>query len=83
WAAYAADRQAEDPASMLSLYRAAIRSRTEFGEGPLTWLPAPDRAARAAFGHTPLDPARRAAAARAGRAPAAAHAEAVARVWAG
>ncbi|MEV0265809.1 patatin-like phospholipase family protein [Streptomyces sp. NPDC050617] len=43
----------------------------------------PDRAARAAFGHNPLDPARRAAAARAGRAQAAAHAEAVARVWAG
>ncbi len=27
---------------MLSLYRAAIRSRPEFGDGPLTWLPAPD-----------------------------------------
>ncbi|MEV0280090.1 patatin-like phospholipase family protein [Streptomyces sp. NPDC050610] len=43
----------------------------------------PDRASRAAFGRNPLDPARRAAAARAGRAQAAAHAEEVAGVWAG
>ncbi len=43
----------------------------------------PDRASRAAFGRNPLDPARRAAAARAGRAQAAAHAEVVAGVWAG
>jgi alpha-glucosidase len=42
WPAYAADRQAEDPASMLSLYREAIRLRPAFGGGPLTWLPAPD-----------------------------------------
>ncbi len=42
WAAYAADRQAEDPASILRLYREAIRLRPEFGDGPLTWLPAPD-----------------------------------------
>ncbi|WP_442538523.1 DUF3459 domain-containing protein, partial [Streptomyces pseudogriseolus] len=38
----AADRQAEDPGSVLSLYRAAVRLRPEFGDGPLTWLPAPD-----------------------------------------
>ncbi|MEU7043372.1 patatin-like phospholipase family protein [Streptomyces varsoviensis] len=43
----------------------------------------PDRASRAAFGRNPLDPARRAAAARAGRTQAAAHAESVAGVWAG
>ncbi|MGP3948063.1 patatin-like phospholipase family protein [Streptomyces sp. 7N604] len=42
----------------------------------------PDRAARAAFGRNPLDPARRAPAARAGRAQAAAQAEAVTAVWA-
>ncbi|MCC9737823.1 patatin-like phospholipase family protein [Streptomyces sp. MNU89] len=41
----------------------------------------PDRAARAAFGRNPLDPARRAAAARAGRAQAAAHAAAVKALW--
>jgi NTE family protein len=41
----------------------------------------PDRAARTAFGRNPLDPARRAAAARAGRAQAAAHAAEVAAVW--
>ncbi|MBQ0987377.1 patatin-like phospholipase family protein [Streptomyces sp. F63] len=41
----------------------------------------PDRAARAAFGRNPLDPARRAAAARAGRAQAAAHATAVKALW--
>ncbi|MGW2123980.1 hypothetical protein [Streptomyces sp. NPDC001758] len=38
----AADRQARDPGSMLSLYRAAIRLRPAFGDGPLTWLPAAD-----------------------------------------
>jgi alpha-glucosidase len=42
WAAYAADLQAEEPGSMLSLYRAAIRLRPVFGEGPLAWLPAAD-----------------------------------------
>ncbi|MGD9482333.1 patatin-like phospholipase family protein [Streptomyces sp. TRM70308] len=41
----------------------------------------PDAAARAAFGRNMLDPARRAAAARAGRVQAAAHAAAVAAVW--
>ncbi|MCQ4079935.1 patatin-like phospholipase family protein [Streptomyces sp. RB6PN25] len=40
-----------------------------------------DTAARRAFGRNPLDPARRAAAARAGRAQAAACAQAVAAVW--
>ncbi|MEU2431800.1 glycoside hydrolase family 13 protein [Streptomyces sp. NPDC007861] len=42
WPAYAADRQARDPGSMLSLYRTALRlRRTEpgFGDGPMTWLP--------------------------------------------
>ncbi|MFI9122073.1 alpha-amylase family glycosyl hydrolase [Streptomyces bikiniensis] len=45
WAAYAADRQAADPGSMLTLYRRALRLRRTtrgFGDGPLTWLPAPD-----------------------------------------
>ncbi|WP_030378712.1 MULTISPECIES: glycoside hydrolase family 13 protein [unclassified Streptomyces] len=42
WAAYAADRQATDPHSMLTLYREAIRLRPVFGDGPLTWLPAPE-----------------------------------------
>ncbi|QGV81769.1 patatin-like phospholipase family protein [Streptomyces ficellus] len=42
----------------------------------------PDAAARRAFGRNPLDPARRVPAARAGRAQAAAHARAVAAVWA-
>ncbi|MEV7789262.1 alpha-amylase family glycosyl hydrolase [Streptomyces sp. NPDC088106] len=42
WASYAADRQARDPGSMLSLYRAAIRLRPAFGDGPLTWLPTAD-----------------------------------------
>ncbi|MEU3851564.1 glycoside hydrolase family 13 protein [Streptomyces sp. NPDC029554] len=42
WPDYAADRQARDPESMLSLYREAIRLRPALGEGPLTWLPAPD-----------------------------------------
>ncbi|MFI0084926.1 glycoside hydrolase family 13 protein [Streptomyces bobili] len=45
WSAYAADRQAADPASMLCLYRTALRlRRTEpaLGDGPLEWLPAPD-----------------------------------------
>ncbi|OPG09187.1 alpha-glucosidase [Streptomyces sp. GKU 895] len=42
WSGYAADRQAADPGSMLTLYREAIRLRPEFGDGPLTWLPAPD-----------------------------------------
>ncbi|MFJ3783308.1 patatin-like phospholipase family protein [Streptomyces sp. NPDC090093] len=43
----------------------------------------PDAASRAAFGRNALDPAHRAAAARAGRARAARHAEAVAAVWNG
>ncbi|MFD7401566.1 glycoside hydrolase family 13 protein [Streptomyces sp. NPDC059866] len=42
WPAYAAGRQEQDPASMLSLYRRAIRLRPVFGDGPLTWLPAPE-----------------------------------------
>ncbi|MEU4170140.1 glycoside hydrolase family 13 protein [Streptomyces sp. NPDC026665] len=45
WPAYAADRQADDPGSMLSLYRAALRvRRTEpgFGDGAFAWLPAPE-----------------------------------------
>ncbi|WP_225804000.1 patatin-like phospholipase family protein [Streptomyces sp. NK15101] len=43
----------------------------------------PDGASRKAIGRNALDPAHRAAAARAGRAQAASHAEAVAAVWAG
>lgn len=45
WSAYAADRQAADPASMLTLHRTALRlRRTEpgFADGPSEWLPAPD-----------------------------------------
>ncbi|MBY8846452.1 glycoside hydrolase family 13 protein [Streptomyces sp. SP2-10] len=42
WPSYAVDRQKQDPHSMLSLYREAIALRPEFGNGPLTWLPAPD-----------------------------------------
>ncbi|MGW0140563.1 glycoside hydrolase family 13 protein [Streptomyces calvus] len=42
WADHAVDRQLDDPGSMLSLYRRAIRLRPAFGDGPLTWLPAPD-----------------------------------------
>ncbi|WP_418955833.1 patatin-like phospholipase family protein [Streptomyces tritici] len=42
----------------------------------------PDKASRAAFGRNGLDPARRAPAARAGRAQAAAHAPAVTALWA-
>ncbi|MFI1412245.1 glycoside hydrolase family 13 protein [Streptomyces sp. NPDC020707] len=45
WSAYAADRQADDPGSMLSLYRAALalrRADPALGDGPLRWLPCPD-----------------------------------------
>ncbi|MFJ4682200.1 alpha-amylase family glycosyl hydrolase [Streptomyces sp. NPDC088789] len=42
WTSYAADVQAADPGSMLRLYREAIRLRPVFGDGPLTWLPAPE-----------------------------------------
>ena len=41
WARYAADRQASDPDSMLTLYRAALRLRHEVVDlmtQPLTWL---------------------------------------------
>ncbi|MFF9839105.1 glycoside hydrolase family 13 protein [Streptomyces sp. NPDC013740] len=44
WAGYAVDRQRADPDSMLSLYREALRLRRGepgFGDGSLTWLPAP------------------------------------------
>jgi alpha-glucosidase len=44
WPAYAADRQAADPDSMLTLYRRALalrRTTAGFGDGPLTWLDAP------------------------------------------
>ncbi|MFF9768078.1 glycoside hydrolase family 13 protein [Streptomyces sp. NPDC014636] len=42
WPSYAVDRQQQDPHSMLTLYREALVRRPEFGDGPLTWLPAPD-----------------------------------------
>ena len=45
WATLTVEAQAADPASMLSLYRAALRLRRaepELGDGPLTWLPSPD-----------------------------------------
>lgn len=44
WGAYAADRQGEDPDSMLTLYRTALglrRAAGGFGGGSLAWLPAP------------------------------------------
>ncbi|MEV0095521.1 patatin-like phospholipase family protein [Streptomyces sp. NPDC050738] len=52
-------------------------------EGARVEVITPDPAARMAFGRNVLDPARRAPAARAGLAQAAAHAEAVAALWAG
>ncbi|GGU30811.1 glycoside hydrolase family 13 protein [Streptomyces daghestanicus] len=42
WSAYAADRQAADPGSMLVLYREAIQVRAVLGNGALSWLPAGD-----------------------------------------
>ncbi|MCX3061521.1 glycoside hydrolase family 13 protein [Streptomyces beihaiensis] len=45
WGRYAADVQATDPTSMLTLYREALRlRRTEprLGDGPMRWLAAPD-----------------------------------------
>ncbi|MFI6551277.1 glycoside hydrolase family 13 protein [Streptomyces prunicolor] len=42
WTTYAVDRQQRTVDSMLNLYREAIRLRPVFGDGPLTWLPAPD-----------------------------------------
>nr|WSY50202.1 glycoside hydrolase family 13 protein [Streptomyces sp. NBC_00886] len=42
WTSYAVDRQQQTVDSMLNLYRKAIRLRSAFGDGPLTWLPAPD-----------------------------------------
>lgn len=51
-------------------------------EGARVEVITPDTAAKKAFGRNSLDPARRAPAARAGREQAAAHAEAVAALWA-
>ncbi|MER5732227.1 glycoside hydrolase family 13 protein [Streptomyces sp. NPDC002138] len=45
WATYAADRQATDPESTLTLYRRALglrRAARGFGTGSMEWLPAPD-----------------------------------------
>ncbi|MFE2584239.1 glycoside hydrolase family 13 protein [Streptomyces sp. NPDC059378] len=42
WASYAVDRQQDDPRSMLTLYRQAIALRPALGDGPLTWLDAPE-----------------------------------------
>ena len=45
WAAMAAERQAGDPASMLELYRTALRIRREhpgLGSGPMRWRDAPN-----------------------------------------
>lgn len=65
--------------------RAVVSPRTQAAllaaEGARVEIIWPDAAARKAFGRNVLDPARRAAAARAGLAQAAAHAEAVAAVW--
>ena len=46
WAAASVAAQSGDPASMLSLYRAALRLRRELpapGSGPLTWIDAGDQ----------------------------------------
>jgi alpha-glucosidase len=46
WGAYTAAVQSGDPRSMLELYRAALRIRRAepaLGDGPLRWLPAPER----------------------------------------
>ncbi|MGW2717125.1 glycoside hydrolase family 13 protein [Streptomyces sp. NPDC001492] len=42
WTSYAVDRQDADTGSMLALYRRAIELRPVFGDGPLTWEPAPE-----------------------------------------
>lgn len=45
WGTYSVENQDADPASMLALYRAALRLRAAepgFGGLDLTWLPAPD-----------------------------------------
>jgi alpha-glucosidase len=45
WAGYTAEREAADPDSMLSLYRAALRLRSaeaNLGDGPMVWLPSAD-----------------------------------------
>ncbi len=45
WRQLAAARQADDPASMLNLYRAALRlraAREHLDDDTLTWIPAPD-----------------------------------------
>ena len=42
WTSYAVDRQQQTVDSMLNLYREAIRLRPALGDGPLTWLPAPE-----------------------------------------
>ncbi|MEV6316320.1 patatin-like phospholipase family protein [Streptomyces sp. NPDC051776] len=60
---------------------ARAQAATLTAAGARVVLLAPDRVARSAIGRNPLDPARRAPAARAGRAQAAAHAKAVAAVW--
>jgi len=38
WKDYTVEAQAGDPASMLSLYRAALHLRPEFGDAPMSWL---------------------------------------------
>ncbi|WP_246450801.1 glycoside hydrolase family 13 protein [Allostreptomyces psammosilenae] len=43
WAALTVEAQREDPASMLSLYREALRLRRQWGGGELlNWLPSPE-----------------------------------------
>jgi alpha-glucosidase len=46
WRDQTVEAETGDPGSMLELYRAALRirraARPAFGDGPLTWLPAPD-----------------------------------------
>jgi len=44
WSAYTAEAENSEPASMLTLYRSALRLRRSFTTMELTWLPSPDEA---------------------------------------
>ena len=56
WAALTVERQAADPASTLSLYRAALelrRDRPELGDGTMAWIETADPASVIAFRRDP------------------------------
>ncbi|WP_371541692.1 patatin-like phospholipase family protein [Streptomyces sp. NBC_00554] len=65
------------------LASAADQGRKPVEDGARVVVITPDRAAKRSFGRNPLDPSVRAAAARAGRSQAAAHAAEAAEVWKG